>query len=216
VIRPALVLIAGLLVAPAAQAGFDQAEWAFKTANWPKMVEEARPEAQAGHPGAQYLMALAYEKGLGVAANEAESVRWLKLAAGQGHRNAIGRLGMRYADGQGVARSASEGRKLLQQAADNDDTIAMNRLGRMILAGDGGAAEPAKGYAWIALAARRTRPESPQKLAFAQDRDQAAAKLSAKQLEQGEALVEAWTEKYKIKRSREINAMRPYHGPTAR
>ena len=49
-----------------------------------------------------------YANGEGVVEDDAEAVRWLRLAADQGHAGAQYNLGVMYADGEGVPEDDAE------------------------------------------------------------------------------------------------------------
>ena len=49
-----------------------------------------------------------YAEGKGVSKDEAEAVRWYRLAADQGHAEAQYFLGIMYADGRGVSKDEAE------------------------------------------------------------------------------------------------------------
>jgi hypothetical protein len=55
--------------------------------------------AQAGHPGAQYFLGLAYEKGQGVTQDRAQALDWYRQAATNGSSQAAMNLGNSYGDG---------------------------------------------------------------------------------------------------------------------
>jgi TPR repeat protein len=58
--------------------------------------------AQQGHAFAQYNLGLRYAYGLGVPEDDAEAVRWYRLAADQGDAFAQSNLGLMYDTGDGV------------------------------------------------------------------------------------------------------------------
>ncbi len=58
--------------------------------------------AEQGHAEAQSLLGLKYARGLGVPEDDAEAVRWYRLAAEQGHAEAQWLLGIAYERGAGV------------------------------------------------------------------------------------------------------------------
>ena len=51
---------------------------------------------------AQFNLGLMYDKGEGVPQDDAEAVRWYRLAAEQGHAEAQANLGWMYDAGRGV------------------------------------------------------------------------------------------------------------------
>src|SRR5262249_11353141 len=56
------------------------------------------------HAEAQYSLARLYAMGKGVAKDDAEAAKWLRLSARQGYAPAQERLGDRYAAGHGVTK----------------------------------------------------------------------------------------------------------------
>ena len=60
--------------------------------------------AAQGHALAQSNLGLMYDTGRGVAQNDAEAIKWYRMAAEQGYGPAQSNLGVKYARGQGVPR----------------------------------------------------------------------------------------------------------------
>ena len=58
--------------------------------------------AARGNFQAQFLLGLRYDTGDGVQEDDAEAVRWYRLAAEQGHADAQSNLGGMYTRGEGV------------------------------------------------------------------------------------------------------------------
>ena len=69
-----------------------------------------------------------YEKGQGVAKDDAEAVKWLRKAADQGHAAAQTSLGNAYAGGRGVAKDETEALNWYRKAADQGNADARIRL----------------------------------------------------------------------------------------
>ncbi len=65
-------------------------------------IDALRALAEQGGAEAQYFLALMYATGEGVPQDDAEAVRWYRLAADQGDADAQFNLGVRYATGEGV------------------------------------------------------------------------------------------------------------------
>ena len=65
-------------------------------------------ELSKGHAGAQSNLGFAYGNGQGVPQDDAEAVRWYRLAADQGHVSAQYNLGVMYANGEGVSQDDVE------------------------------------------------------------------------------------------------------------
>ena len=64
--------------------------------------EETTALAEQGDVFAQFELGLMYDNGDGVPKNDAEAVRWYRLAAERGDRAAQANLGVKYAQGDGV------------------------------------------------------------------------------------------------------------------
>ena len=97
--------------------------------------EETKRLAEQGDATAQYNLGNMYDSGRVVPENDAEAVRWYRLAAEQGHASAQYSLGFMYSNGRGVLQNnvrayvcwsvaAAQGH---EDAIGNRDIIA-NRL----------------------------------------------------------------------------------------
>lgn len=80
--------------------------------------------AQQGDAESQYLIALMYKAGEGVAKNEKEAAAWLLKAAGQKHPEAQSALGDLYEKGLGVKKDKVEALKWYILAKANGDSLA--------------------------------------------------------------------------------------------
>ena len=87
--------------------------------------------AERGNPEGQLELGRMYADGEGVPENDAEAVRWYRLAAEQGNASAQNNLGLAYAEGLGVLRDPSEGERWFQMAAEQGLAVAQLNLGRM-------------------------------------------------------------------------------------
>jgi TPR repeat protein len=84
--------------------------------------------ATAGAAWAQADLGSLYEDGLVVAKNDAEAVRWYRLAARQGYAGAQTNLGVMYANGAGVETDLDQAIRWLRSAAAQGDKIAIENL----------------------------------------------------------------------------------------
>ena len=75
---------------------------AFAQAPSPEEIAEYRAAADKGEAWAQYNLALMYDDGRGVPADDATAVEWYTKAAEQGYADAQGNLALMYANGEGV------------------------------------------------------------------------------------------------------------------
>lgn len=104
--------------------------------------EIIRKVAEQGDAGAQNNLGLMYDNGEGVPEDDAEAVRWYRLAAGQGHALAQLNLGAMYAKGEGVPEddiiqayawysiAAAQG----EESAEENKEIAAKRMTRAQIA----------------------------------------------------------------------------------
>ena len=67
-------------------------------------LDETRKKAESGDATAQFNLGLMYANGEGVPKDDAEAVRWYRLAADQGLAPAQFNLGLMYAIGEGVPK----------------------------------------------------------------------------------------------------------------
>lgn len=98
---PILISLA-LLPAPPARADLAAGMFAYDQGDYATAMAEWKPLAEQGDPTAQGLLGLLYRGTPGTPADEAESVRWYRLAAEQGHPHAQYNLGLAYLAGRGV------------------------------------------------------------------------------------------------------------------
>ena len=112
-----------------------------------------KKDAQSGDPVAQYNLGKIYDNGEGVPEDDAEAVKWYRLAADQGHAAAQDNLGMMYATGEGVPQDDAEAVKLFRLAANQGLAYAQTSLGMMYYDGQGVPQDYAEAMKWFRLAA---------------------------------------------------------------
>ncbi len=96
--------MAGLSV-PVLADEFDSAFNAYSAGDFGVARTLLKPLAQGGDIRAQYLLGRIYSEGEGVAKNDAEGVKWYRLAADRGDIVSQLVLGTMYVNGRGVRRS---------------------------------------------------------------------------------------------------------------
>jgi TPR repeat protein len=94
-----------------------------------------------------------YDTGAGVPEDDAEAVKWYRLAADQGNAKAQYNLGFMYDTGGGVPEDDTEAVKWYRLAADQGHTGAQLNLGVMYGLGAGVPRNPVTAYAWVNVAA---------------------------------------------------------------
>jgi TPR repeat protein len=133
-----------------------------------------------------------YAKGRGVPQDDAEAVRWIRLAAEQGNAIAQFSLGSMYAKGRGVPQDDAEAVRWFRLAADQGDADAQGHLGSMYAAGRGVAQDIVQGHMWHNIAASRLTGE--QRDMAVQNRDAVANGLTPDQLAEAQRLAREWDE----------------------
>jgi hypothetical protein len=111
--------------------------------------------ADAGVLEAVFLMATAFDEGLGRAEDAPLAAVWLRRAAERGHTLAQHNLGNAYAAGRGVEQSDRLAVEWWLKAAAAGDAIPQLRLGEAYEEGRGVARDLAAARRWYGEAARR-------------------------------------------------------------
>jgi len=115
----------------------------------PELVKQA----EAGDADAQNKLGNMYYTGEGVPKDDAEAVKWARLAADQGLADAQFGLGLMYENGKGVPEDDKEAVKWFRLAADQGNALAQYNLGILHI-GDGGVPEDVvEAYARLNVAA---------------------------------------------------------------
>jgi len=105
--------------------------------------------AEAGHEGAQYMVAMSQLLGQGTKQDETGSVQWLKQAAEQGHSRSQYQLGKVYLSGSGVKKDSPWGRYWLEQAAWSKHPQAQFLLAALFKKGLGGEKNLPEAWSWL-------------------------------------------------------------------
>jgi len=114
----------------------------------------------------QWLLAVEYITGKGVAKNEAEGVKWLRKSAEFGQARSQCDLAHCYMDGTGVKIDYNEGVKWYRKAAEQGYIVAQNRLGRCYYLGTGVSKDYSESAKWFHKAADRGDDDSQGYLAM--------------------------------------------------
>ena len=116
-------------------------------------VEAGRQTAEQGNAEAQFNLAAMYAAGEGIQQDEAEAVRWYRLAAEQGHADAQASLGGMYLEGRGVPQDDAEAVRWIRLAAERGQGDAQALLGSMYYEGRGVPQDDILAYAFLHSAA---------------------------------------------------------------
>lgn len=110
------------------------------------------PIANQGNADAQFVLGAMYENGNGVAQNDAEAVRWYRVAAEQGNGYAQTNLGFMYANGRGVPVDHTEAVHWYRLAAGQRISNAQYNLGVSYAKGWGVLQDDVLAHMWLNIA----------------------------------------------------------------
>jgi TPR repeat protein len=133
---------------------------AFNAGDYATALRELRPLAEQGYVDAQVNLGFMYDKGEGVAQDDAQAAAWFRKAADQGDAKAQFNLGNKYRRGEGVAQDYSQAMAWYRKAADQGDADALFNLGFMYAKGQGVTRDYLQGHEWIFKAAAQGHAEA--------------------------------------------------------
>ena len=120
-------------------------------------------------PNAQYNLGSMYGTGEGVPQDDAEAVRWYRLAAKQGNASAQNNLGSMYGTGRGVPQDDAEAVRWYRLAAKQGNASAQLNLGLRYGTGQGVPQDDAEAVRWYRLAAEQGNANAQLNLGFRYD-----------------------------------------------
>lgn len=115
-------------------------------------VPKLKAAAEKGHKKAQYRLGRCYDKGHGVAENEALAFQWYSKSAAQDYAKAQYAIGKCYKDGKGVEKDRKKAVDYFMKAAKQDNADGQYALGKSYLKGKGIAADEKKAKSWLTKA----------------------------------------------------------------
>ena len=139
---------------------FDKGLKAHDAGDYNTAVREWKPLAEQGNVEAQYNLGFLYYNGQGLTQNNAEALKWYRLAAEQAHGDAQLNLGAMYRNGQGVPEDFVKAAKWYRLAAEQGNAIAQDNLGILYYFGDGVIQDNLIAYMWTNLAFENGAPEA--------------------------------------------------------
>jgi hypothetical protein len=154
-----------------------------------------RPLAEQGVALAQNNLGVMYAKGRGVPQDDAEAVKWYRLAAEQGNADAQYNLGVMYEKGEGVPQDYAEAVKWYRLAAEQGQALAQNNLGVMYARGEGVPQDDVQAHMWFDLAAAGFSASEAERDRAVQNRDIIASKMTPAQLAEAQRLAREWKPK---------------------
>jgi TPR repeat protein len=151
-----------------------------------------RARAEAGDADAQFSLGVMYRTGRGVPQDDAEAVRWWRLAADQGRASAQYTVGSMYENGRGLPQDPAEAMRWYRLAADQGVAWAQTYLGNMYETGEGVPPSYVQAHMWHNLVASRTTGE--QRDSAVEARDRVAGLMIPTQLAEAQGLAREWNE----------------------
>jgi TPR repeat protein len=170
---------------------------AYQKGSYGTALRILRPLAENGDARAQSTLGLLYYRGgRGVRRDDAEALKWFRLAASRGDAVAELNLGLMYAEGRGVPQTNIEAAKWYRLAADRGNPQAQYNLGLWWAQGPGGAPDYVRAHVWFNLAASRF-PESDvhDRSEAVHNRDVVAGKMTSEQIAEAQKRALEWKPK---------------------
>ena len=138
--------------------------------------------AEQGVAVMQNELGAMYEHGDGVPENDAEAVKWFRLAAEQGYVDAQSNLGVMYNNGYGVPENDAEAVKWFRLAAEQGNVDAQSNLGAKYFSGEGVLEKNLTAYVWWSVSAAQGSQAAKHNLEIVKEL------LTNEQLAQGQTL----------------------------
>lgn len=160
-IRKLLFLLALMLSigasAQKAETLYKEGKALYDAKDYQKAVVKLRAAAEKGHKKAQYRLGLCYDKGRGVAEDDAAAFKWYAKSAAQDYAKAQYQLGKCYKDGEGVEKDRKKAVEMFTKAAKQDNADAQYQLGKAYMKGKGVAANEKTARIWLKKAVKNEK-----------------------------------------------------------
>ncbi|SEH37326.1 trypsin-like peptidase domain-containing protein [Magnetospirillum fulvum] len=164
--RSGLALLAALLPAGVAFAGWEEGQAAWARRDFAAAAAEYRPLAEEGNAAAKARLGQILFFGLGgVARDDAEALRLLTAAAEADDPLGQHGLGTAYLTGRGVPKDVAKALDWLGRAAERGFPDSLNTLGEVYFNGAGVPRDEARGVEYFRRAAEKGYPPSLEKMA---------------------------------------------------
>lgn len=160
-------------------AAYEAGDYAGAFAVW-------RPLAWEGNAAAQYGLGVMYDKGHGVARDDAEAIGWYRRAADQGVAAAEHAIGVFHAAGRAVPQDHGAAAGWYARAAERGHTDAQLAVGILHQLGLGVPEDTVEAFKWFALAVDSGREEA------AIFREEVAQQMTPAQIAEADRRAEAW------------------------
>ena len=127
-------------------------------------AEDYRATAYKGDADAQYGLGWCYAKGMGVAQNYFEAVKWFRKSAAQGNADAQCYLGYCYENGFGVEKDLFEAVNWYRKSAAQDNAIGQYNLGICYENGNGVEKDLFEAVRYYRMAAKQGYKDAKKRL----------------------------------------------------
>ena len=124
----------------------------YDAKNYTEAFPKLKAAAEKKHRKAQYRLGRCYDKGRGVAENDALAFQWYSKSAAQDYAKAQYQVGKCYKDGKGVAKDRRKAVEWFAKAARQGNADAQYHLGKSYMKGKGVAADEKKARSWLSKA----------------------------------------------------------------
>ena len=114
-----LLLLSLTMRAQTTDALYDEGKKLYDEKKYELALKKLLPAAQKGHKKAQYRVGRCYDKGHGVAEDNAKAFQWYAKAAAQGHAKSQYQLGKCYMKGKGTTQDTAKAKAYLLKAVNN-------------------------------------------------------------------------------------------------
>ena len=128
---------------------FKEGKALYEAKNYDQAFPKLKVAAEKGHKKAQYRLGRCYEKGRGVAKDEALAFQWYTKSALKDYPKGQYALGMCYKDGIGTAKDPKKAAEYFAKAAQGDNADAQYQLGKCYMKGKGITADQKKAASWF-------------------------------------------------------------------
>ena len=144
----AAILLSTSAIAQGTESLYRQGKSLYDAKNYKQAFPKLKAAAEKGHKKAQYRVGLCYDKGRGVAEDDAQAVAWYQKSAAQDYAKAQYQLGKCYKNGEGIAKDEKKAADLFMKAARQENADGMYQLAKCYLTGTGVAKDEAKARSW--------------------------------------------------------------------
>jgi TPR repeat protein len=178
----ATCILALSAVASVAADTLEEAVIAYRSADYATAFRIYHAFADKGLAVAQFNVALMYDNGQGISRDEAEAMKWYRLAADQGRDDAQYQLGHLYYRQNNYPEAA----KWFRLAADHGRADAQSNLGAMYAEGDGIPHDLVQALKWFILAAAQNNKDA------IENRNKAIPLMTPVQIAEAQKLARDW------------------------